>query len=216
MSAFDEAFDYLRQNQPQGRFMGGSTGARGHDLPMGRFVEKRGAHPDHIQNEFDMNQYLNALGVAVPQAGLQGDTMLTAMEAGQPVGYNPTQQDIRQLTTDFVPHALVANWDVLGMEGDNAIRRPDGTLSYVDVGGAGKYRAMGAPKGGAFATSVGELDTLREKNPALAGITEQDIGRSYDTHGGQTAMEDALRFLRDNQTRNTMQQRVQDLARRVA
>ena len=72
MSAFDEAFDYLRQNRPQGRFMGGSTGARGHDLPMGRFVEKRGAHPDHIQNEFDMNQYLNALGVAVPQAGLQG------------------------------------------------------------------------------------------------------------------------------------------------
>ena len=59
--------------------------------------------------------------------GRTGDTMLTEMEAGQPVGYNPTQQDIRQLTTDFVPHALVANWDVLGWRATNAIRRPDGT-----------------------------------------------------------------------------------------
>ena len=215
MSPFEQAFDYLRQNRPQGRFLGGSTGARGYDLPMGRFVGKRGDSPQHIQNEFDMNRYLNELGVPVPQAQMQNGLMLTQMEEGQQMG-RATPQDIRQLTRDFVPHAAIANWDMLGLGRDNVIRRPDGTLSYVDVGGAGAFRAQGAPKGGAFGSTVGELDTLREKNPELAGISEADIGRSFDTYGGEDAMTQALNVLRNPTTRNIMQQRVQDVARRVA
>ena len=215
MSPFEQAFDYLRQNRPQGRFMGGSTGARGYDLPMGQFVGKRGDSPAHIQNEFDMNRYLNELGVPVPQAHMDSGLMLTQMEEGQQMG-QATPQDIRQLTRDFVPHAAIANWDMLGLGRDNVIRRPDGTLSYVDVGGAGAFRAQGAPKGGAFGSTVGELDTLREKNPELAGISEADIGRSFDTYGGEDAMTQALNVLRNPTTRNIMQQRVQDVARRVA
>jgi len=215
MSPFEQAFDHLRQNRPQGRFLGGSTGARAYDLPMGRFVGKRGDSPAHIQNEFDMNRYLNELGVPVPQAQMQDGLMLTQMEEGQQMG-RATPQDIRQLTRDFVPHAAIANWDMLGLGRDNVIRRPDGTLSYVDVGGAGAFRAQGAPKGGAFGSTVGELDTLREKNPELAGISEADLGRSYDTYGGEDAMTQALNVLRNPTTRNIMQQRVQDVARRVA
>ena len=141
--------------------------------------------------------------------------MLTQMEEGQQMG-QATPQDIRQLTRDFVPHAAIANWDMLGLGRDNVIRRPDGTLSYVDVGGAGAFRAQGDPKGGAFGSTVGELDTLREKNPELAGISEADIGRSFDTYGGEDAMTQALNVLRNPTTRNIMQQRVQDVARRVA
>lgn len=215
MSPFEQAFDYLRQNRPKGQWMGGSTGARGYDLPMGRFVGKRGDSPQHIQNEFDMNRYLNELGVPVPQAQMQNGLMLTQMEEGQQMG-RATPQDIRQLTRDFVPHAAIANWDMLGLGRDNVIRRPDGTLSYVDVGGAGAFRAQGAPKGGAFGSTVGELDTLRDKNPELAGISEADIGRSFDTYGGEDAMTQALNVLRNPTTRNIMQQRVQDVARRVA
>lgn len=215
MSPFEQAFDHLRQNRPQGRFLGGSTGARAYDLPMGRFVGKRGDSPAHIQNEYDMNRYLNELGVPVPQAEMQDGLMLTQMEEGQQMG-RATPQDIRQLTRDFVPHAAIANWDMLGLGRDNVIRRPDGTLSYVDVGGAGAFRAQGAPKGGAFGSTVGELDTLREKNPELAGISEADIGRSFDTYGGEDAMTQALNVLRNPTTRNIMQQRVQDVARRVA
>ena len=195
--------------------MGGSTGARGYDLPMGQFVGKRGDSPAHIQNEFDMNRYLNELGVPVPQAHMEDGLMLTQMEEGQQMG-RATPQDIRQLTRDFVPHAAIANWDMLGLGRDNVIRRPDGTLSYVDVGGAGAFRAQGAPKGGAFGPTVGELDTLRDKNPELAGISEADLGRSYDTYGGEDAMTQALNVLRNPTTRDIMQQRIQDVARRVA
>lgn len=216
MSPFEQAFQYLRQNRPQGRFMGGSTGARGYDLPMGRFVGKRGDSPQHIQNEYDMNRFLNELGVPVPQAQMQDGLMLTQMEEGQQMGFNPSAGDIRQLTRDFVPHATIANWDMLGLGRDNVIRRPDGTLSYVDVGGAGAFRAQGAPKGGAFGSTVGELDTLRDKNPELAGISEADLGRSYDTYGGEDAMTQALNVLRNPNTRDIMQQRIQDVARRVA
>jgi len=216
MSPFEQAFQYLRQNRPQGRFMGGSTGARGYDLPMGQFVGKRGDSPAHIQNEYDMNRFLNELGVPVPQAQMQDGLMLTQMEEGQQMGFNPSAGDIRQLTRDFVPHATIANWDMLGLGRDNVIRRPDGTLSYVDVGGAGAFRAQGAPKGGAFGSTVGELDTLRDKNPELAGISEADLGRSYDTYGGEDAMTQALNVLRNPNTRDIMQQRIQDVARRVA
>ena len=106
---------------------------------------------------------------------------------------------------------------MLGLDNDNALRRPDGDLSYVDVGGAGSYRAQGAPKGRAFGSTVGELDTLRDKNPyELGHITEQDIGQSFDRYGGETAMNDALQYLQDAQTQNIMRQRIQDVARRVA
>ena len=106
---------------------------------------------------------------------------------------------------------------MLGMHNDNAIVLPDGSISYVDVGGGGKYRAQGAPKGSAFGSTVSELDTLREKNPyELGHITEQDIGRSYDTYGGQEAMSDAImRTVNDLQTHNILQQRAEDIARRV-
>jgi hypothetical protein len=216
MSPFEQAFDYLRQNRPQGRFMGGSTGARGYDLPMGQFVGKRGDSPQHIQNEYDMNRFLNELGVPVPQAQMQDGLMLTQMEEGQRMGFNPSARDVRQLRRDFVPHATIANWDMLGLDRDNVIRRPDGTLSYVDVGGAGPFRAQGAPKGAAFGSKVGELDTLRDKNYELAGMSEADIGRSYDAYGGEDAMTQALDVLRQPDTRRIMQQRIQDVARRVA
>lgn len=195
--------------------MGGSTGARGYDLPMGQFVGKRGDSPQHIQNEYDMNRFLNELGVPVPQAQMQDGLMLTQMEEGNEMG-RANQQDIQQLSRDFVPHATIANWDMLGKVRDNVIRRPDGTLSYVDVGGAGAYRAQGDPKGGAFGSTVGELDTLRDKNPELGGISEADLGRSYDHYGGEDAMTQALNVLRNPTTRDIMQQRVQDVARRVA
>jgi len=215
----DLAMAYIRNRQGGSQYLGGSTGARLHETPQGRFVAKRGNSAGHLLNEYDMNQYLNALGVGVPQATLHREggrpTMLTQFEEGA-TRYQP-ERDRAQVTQDFVPHALVANWDMLGMDNDNALRRPDGSLSYVDVGGAGAFRAQGAPKGSAFGTSVGELDTLREKNPrALGHITEQDLGRSFDTYGGEDAMTQALNAIRNPDTRNIMQQRIQDVAQRVA
>lgn len=204
----------------QGEPLGGSTGAE----KRGDFVVKPGASAGHVVNEYDMNQYLNALGVGVPEASLQTQGgrphLMTRFEEGakEPDLYDPAVK--RQLQQDFVPHAAIANWDMLGLDADNVLMRPDGTPTYVDLGGAGSYRSMGAPKGGAWGGDVGELDTMRYLPPhteqVFGEMDEADIGRSYDHYGGQDAMEQALQYLRDNQTRNVMQQRIEDIARQVA
>tara|TARA_R110001592_G_scaffold7397_1_gene41496 strand:- start:77 stop:733 length:657 start_codon:yes stop_codon:yes gene_type:complete len=217
MSPIDQAILEIARRRRQGERglpMGGSTGAQQFTTPHGRFVSKRGNHPDHIRNEYDMNRLLNLLGVGVPDARLGQDQMTTEFQEGR--HYNP-EEDRAHATRDFVPHSLIANWDMLGMHNDNAIVLPDGSISYVDVGGGGKYRAQGAPKGSAFGSTVGELDTLREKNPyELGHITEQDIGRSYDTYGGQEAMSNAIsRTVNDPQTHDILQQRAEDISRRV-
>lgn len=212
MAAIDEAMKYLRKNIP----LGGSTGAKLYDTPQGKFVGKRGAHPAHIQNEYDFNRFMNALGVPVPDARMEDGTMFTEYEGDQPLGYDVSEGDLTQLSRDFVPHAVAANWDMIGMDADNAVRRPDGTLSYVDLGGAGPYRAMGAPKGQAFGSKVGEIDTMREKNPYFLTMPEYRVGQSYDHYGGSDAMTDALEHIRNKQTRDILQQRIEDIARRVS
>ena len=224
-SSMTKAWALLKEQNP--KYLGGSTGAVQHTMPDGRqVVVKRGAHPAHIRNEYDMNRYLNRLGVGVPDASMHEDVhgnplMMTEYEenARRPDDF-ATMGDKPRLRRDFVPQALIANWDVLGMDMDNVLIRPDGTPTYVDVGGAGPYRAQGAPKGDAFGPQVGELESMQSKPPHTerfyGGMGEEEMGRSFDAYGGQDAMEQALSSLRDAQTRNIMQQRIEDVARRVA
>ena len=224
-SSMAKAWALLKAQNP--KYLGGSTGEVQHTMPDGRqVVVKRGAHPAHIQNEYDMNRYLNALGVGVPHASMHEDKdgnplMMTEYEenARRPDDF-ATMGDKPRLRRDFVPQALIANWDVLGMNMDNVLIRPDGTPTYVDVGGAGPYRAQGAPKGDAFGPRVEELESMQSKPPHTerfyGGMGEEEMGRSFDAYGGQDAMEQALSSLRDAQTRNIMQQRIEDVARRVA
>tara|TARA_Y100000004_G_scaffold151933_1_gene174846 strand:- start:3887 stop:4588 length:702 start_codon:yes stop_codon:yes gene_type:complete len=229
---FEEAWALLKAQNP--KYLGGSTGAVQHTMPDGRqVVVKRGAHPAHIQNEYDMNRYLNALGVGVPHASMHEDKdgnplMMTEYEENARRPTSSLIHDVKnfkfsdkgRLRRDFVPQALIANWDVLGMNMDNVLIRPDGTPTYVDVGGAGPYRAQGAPKGDAFGPRVEELESMQSKPPHTerfyGGMGEEEMGRSFDAYGGQDAMEQALSTLRDAQTRNIMQQRIEDVARRVA
>ncbi|WP_217808699.1 hypothetical protein [Derxia lacustris] len=57
-------------------------------------------------------------------------------------------------------HAWTANWDAAGFNGDNQ-GVAGGRVLTLDVGGALEFRALGDPKGSAFGTTVGELDSLR-------------------------------------------------------
>lgn len=66
----------------------------------------------------------------------------------------------RQAQQWFGVHAWTANWDAAGFQGDNQ-GVVGGRVLTLDVGGALAYRAMGHPKGRAFASEVGELDRLR-------------------------------------------------------
>ena len=222
--ALSKAWDYLRTQNP--KYLGGSTGAVLMTLPNGeQVVVKRGAHPKHITNEYDMNRYLDKLGLGVPKATLERDrsgspVMLTEYEEGarQPSLSEP--QDVRALRQDFVPQALIANWDVLGQNMDNVLIRPDGTPTYVDVGGAGPYRAQGGEKGTAWSPDANaELESMQSVMPhseqVYGGMTPEELTESYDLYGGQDAMEQAMSALRDSQTKNVMQQRIEDVARRV-
>jgi len=66
----------------------------------------------------------------------------------------------RQAQHWFGVHAWTANWDAAGFHGENQ-GVADGVVLTLDVGGALEFRAMGNPKGRAFGTRVGELETLR-------------------------------------------------------
>jgi hypothetical protein len=83
---------------------------------------------------------------------------------------NPSH--VAAVQAQFGAHALLANWDAIGLGFDNTVIGPQGQAIMVDPGGALAYRAMGKPKGTAFGPTVGEVDTLRDPkiNPTAAKI----------------------------------------------
>jgi len=204
---FDEAWESIRS--APGRRLGdgvfsGYTNPRLHTLPGGhRFVSKRGAHPAQALNEYDMNRYLDALGVNVPEASLQTDddrpTMLSRFEEqASPLSLHD-KAAVQRVREDFVPHAAIANWDVLGNNLDNVLVRPDGQPSYVDIGGSGPWRGTGEAKGHLWGGDVNELDTMQWRPPhsesVFGGMTDEEMGRSWDKYGGEDAFNQALQHL---------------------
>lgn len=123
-----------------------------------------------------------------------------------------TSAERRQAHRWFGVHAWLANWDVAGFQGDNQ-GIVNGTVLTLDVGGTLAFRAMGDPKGKAFGTHVGELDTLRRDpdNPfavrlfgdmseadlqaAIRVVTQIPAARVRQVvaeHGGSDALADKL------------------------
>jgi len=214
MTPFEAAWAEIQSRQPRGQFLGGSTGARGFDLDPGRFVGKRGNHPRHVLNEFDMNRYLSTMGVGVPNAALfhddAGPMMLTQFQQGRHV--NP-QTDRQKVADDMLAHALIGNWDVTGMANDNALMLPSGQVSYVDVGGSGPWRAQGAHKGDQWGQYVNETETLRRRNPWYADVEDEDIQEQYNRMGGQYGLLTGLNQVNwnDPNTRDMLQRRIMSL-----
>jgi hypothetical protein len=211
--AFDEAFDYLRQRSVPGTYMGGSTGALRYDLPFGSYVGKRGAHPEHVRNEYDMLQYLQSLGVRVPDSRLMEmedrPLMLTEFIQGGPL----MQRDRAAIQRDIAPHALIGNWDVTGLDEDNVIMDA-GRPVYVDLGGAGPYRAQGRSKRDMWNPDLMEFDTLRQRNPYFRGMTEEQMAQSMYDYGGPDAFRAALPAISNEDVRDMMARRIDTMERR--
>ena len=131
-----------------------------------------------------------------------------------------TKSNVTQLSPDerkqaqrwLGVHAWTANWDVAGFQGDNQ-GVADHLVLTLDVGGALQFRAMGDPKGKAFGTHVGELDSLRTNpdNPfavkLFGDMDESDIAAAIQVvtripddsirqviadHGGKPALADKM------------------------
>ena len=176
--------------------LGGSTGAvKMRDPASGKaFVDKKGASPGHITEEHIADDVYEAMGVAVPHQNLIEVGGQVTKRAEMIEDATPLNQFVRtaspeelasvkaQIQQHFVLDALLSNWDVVGLVGDNILIK-DGVVYRVDNGGALRYRAMGAPKGGRFGEDVSELDTLRNADMnewaarMFTGITDAEIRR---------------------------------------
>jgi uncharacterized protein len=78
----------------------------------------------------------------------------------------------KQTQQDFAIHAWLANWDAVGMGGDNAGIDENGKPKVLDVGGSLFFRAQGEPKGANFGPKVNETATFMnpQMNPDAAAF----------------------------------------------
>lgn len=145
------------------------------ETPSGeKFYVKKGKSPEHVKNELLAASLYQLAGAQTlnyrPIAG--GNHIATGMEKLSAKNVSQlTPEQRKQAQADFVTHAWLGNWDAAGLGGDN-IGAVNGVPTSLDLGGALEYRAQGAPKGGAFGSKVGEIDTLRDPkmNPDSAGL----------------------------------------------
>jgi SPP1 gp7 family putative phage head morphogenesis protein len=208
------------------RRLGGSTGAELVEDAYGvQYVRKAGASPGHLREEFAAEEAYRLLGVAVPPSRLYA-------RGGAPVKLSRYIAEARtygqvkaaggaeyarvrgEVAAGFPADALLSNWDVVGLDGDNILVDKAGTAWRVDVGGSLRYRAQGGDKGSAWGTYPGELWSLRDPrvNPqtaeAFAGVRP---GSLLATAAAAHDRKDALLALLPPEIRSTMEARIGNL-----
>jgi hypothetical protein len=201
--------------QKIGGQMGTNPGGVYQDENGRRFYVKTLDSPAHVRNEI----------VAAKLYQLAGAPTLTYVNAKEPnqiaTGFIALEKKrISQLSDAertqaqhwLGVHAWTANWDAAGFDGDNqGVAR--GVVMTLDVGGALEFRAQGDPKGKAFGTCVGEIDTLRKEadnphatrlfgdmspaaiNEAIAVVTripDAAIRRVVAENGGSSALAEKM------------------------
>lgn len=170
----------------QVKFLGGSTGAYLAEADDGsRWVIKGGNSAEHITNEAAANDIYEAAGVNVPQHKLdttdanKPKQITKFVDKATPFGNlegAERERAIDKIKKDFVVDALVANWDVIGMVGDNILMDKNMNPVRVDNGGALAFRAKGMPKD--FGPVVNELDTMRKSDQGrdvFGKLTDKEV-----------------------------------------
>jgi hypothetical protein len=170
--------------------LGGSTGAKlGEDAEGNKYVIKGGKSAEHIRSEFAANQMYSAAGVVVPEHKLDttdpnNPKQITRFIKATPFGnLSGVQQEnaAREIRKGFAMDALVANWDVIGLSGDNILVDSKGVPVRVDNGGSLEYRAQGKQK--AFSNVVGELNSMRTSEqgaPVFGSLSDKDVAEQID------------------------------------
>ncbi len=143
-----------------------------------RFYVKRYNNSEQVRNEAVANRLYAAGGVRVPNTGLLTENGRVVGVASEIVP-GLTQGTATDAADGLVMDAWLANWDVVGLEGDNLLVDRDGRAVRIDQGGALTTRAQGGPKGEAFGPTVSEISTLPDRNPALQNATPAQLARGF-------------------------------------
>lgn len=160
-----ENFEYLKPQQgsnPGGFYRDPDTNTQ--------WYIKQPQTADHARNEILASRLYELAGVKVPE-------LSPTMHGGKPAvaskridGTILNQFEMQpwvktEIGKDMPIDAWLANWDVVGTGKDNIIFDTANGLPYrIDMGGALRYRAQGAPKGDKFGHDVPELQTFMDPN----------------------------------------------------
>jgi len=201
--------------QRVGRQMGSNPAGVYQDMSGRRFYVKSLESPARARNEIiaaKLYQLAGAPTLSYVSAKEPNQIATELVELDKKHVSHLSDSERKQAQRWLGVHAWTANWDAAGFDGDNQ-GIVNGMVTTLDVGGALEFRAQGDPKGKAFGTCVGELDTLRsdednphavrlfgdmspaEINEAIAvviRIPDASIRRVIDENGGSGALAEKM------------------------
>jgi hypothetical protein len=158
------------------------TGGQRGSNPGGTFTDSAGVEhyiktpdtPLHAENEALASTLYKMVGVnaADVRVGDDGGKAKTVSKIVQGTR-SATSSDKKQMQSAFVADAWLSNWDAV--LNDNTLIDSSGKPVKIDVGGSMLFRARGGAKGAQFGDTVGEIDTLRQRNSVYADVTDAQI-----------------------------------------
>jgi len=141
---------------------------------------------NQIKNEYLANSLYRQLNVSVPETYVGYYKGKPALITKFLHGKEAQIENDRGILKGFVADAWLANWDSIGLSGDNVLYS-FGNTYRIDNGGALLFRAQGEPKGNAFGDEVTELDSLR--SPEINVMTAKAFDQIKDSDIMKQAME---------------------------
>jgi hypothetical protein len=186
--------DWTRTGSQQGSNDGGT-----YLNPEGvAYYVKHSESSDHARNEVLASRLYALAGIRAAVVTLieteQGLGVASLMIEGAAADLKSRKSDaeyLAQIQQGFAVDAWLANWDVAGLVYDNIVSDINGCPVRIDAGGALLFRAMGAPKGGAFGHNVSEVSTLangsnRTSAALLGSMTAEQVAQSIEIVAGLT------------------------------
>lgn len=168
-------FPETTENLVMVQSLGGSTGARLMQDPATgkKYVVKQGKSPEHLLEEAHADAAYRAVGMKVPTFHVyqtpsgptkvaefvEGESLAKVLSSGDK---NKIKKVKDKLRNGFAADALMANWDVIGLESDNILIDNDGEVWRIDNGSSFRYRAQGDKKGSGWSAAPVELWTMRD------------------------------------------------------
>lgn len=147
--------DHLNET---GRRLGGSTGAYLVTVDGKQFVVKGGASEAHLLSEMATDRLYKAAGVDVPGFIEAKDSSGKLYKVADFIegkelsawwskaSVDERAEMSRKLAAGMDVDAMVGNWDVIGMSGDNILVDKAGNPWRIDNGGSLSFRAQGGKK----------------------------------------------------------------------